>query len=75
MIEANPACYTAWQLRWECLNALNTDLEQELGSNADVVTDNPKNYQDWNHRRRCFDALGPAFGKQVRYCVSTVPTS
>ncbi len=65
VIEANPASYTAWQLRWECLRALGVSLDEELGDNADVVADNPKNYQDWNHRRKCFDALGEEWGVQV----------
>lgn len=71
VIEATPASYTAWQLRWECLCALGMSLEEELGDNADVVADNPKNYQDWNHRRKCFDVLGVDFGIQV-WSVSSV---
>jgi hypothetical protein len=31
-----------------------------------VAHENPKNYQLWNHRRRCALALGPEHAEEVR---------
>jgi hypothetical protein len=51
VVESNPANYTAWQYRRECLKALGSDLRQELRFSEATAYDNPKNYQIWFHRR------------------------
>lgn len=37
--------------RRDILRAINADLSQELAYIADIIIDNPKNYQVWHHRR------------------------
>lgn len=51
MIRYNQADYTAWQIRWQCVEALNADLQQEFAFTRSIMLDNAKNYQLWNHRR------------------------
>ena len=53
----NSAHFSVWAWRWECLLALGM-LETASGVITEsslmrrVATDNPKNYQLWNHRRK-----------------------
>jgi protein farnesyltransferase/geranylgeranyltransferase type-1 subunit alpha len=62
IVEYNAAHYSVWEWRWRCLQALG-GVEARAGEEdalmQRVATDNPKNYQLWNHRRRCALALGP----------------
>ncbi|KAJ9506428.1 hypothetical protein QJQ45_019418 [Haematococcus lacustris] len=60
IIRHNQADYSAWQLRWECLLALGSDLLQEYAFTDAIMEDNAKNYQLWNHRRKCCLVLGQA---------------
>jgi protein farnesyltransferase/geranylgeranyltransferase type-1 subunit alpha len=59
----NAAHFSVWRWRWRCLEALQR-LETEAGAAAEaalmrrVATENPKNYQLWNHRRRWALARG-----------------
>ncbi|CAG9461862.1 unnamed protein product [Pedinophyceae sp. YPF-701] len=64
-IDANAADYTAWAWRWRCLEALRSDLDQELEWLEPNMLSNPKNYQMWNHRRRVAGALCAADGPAV----------
>lgn len=53
-IESNMADYTAWQVRWECLQAAGLGeplLRREMGHLEEIGAANPKNYQIWNHRQ------------------------
>jgi len=58
VVEANPANYTAWQYRRQCLKALGSDLRKELRFSEATAYDNPKNYQIWFHRRAIVELLG-----------------
>eukprot|EP00127_Corallochytrium_limacisporum_P005175 Clim_evm15s200 gene=Clim_evmTU15s200 len=51
LIDFNPANYTAWQVRRDCLQAVQPNLTAELEYIADMASENPKNYQIWHHRR------------------------
>ena len=51
VLDSNPASYTVWQYRRECLKAVEQDLNDELDFIDDFALENPKNYQIWHHRR------------------------
>jgi len=61
-IQLNPANYTVWSLRRECLFFLGCNLAQELDWLLDVVKEKGcwKNYQVWQHRRVVVNRLGDA---------------
>ena len=53
MILINSANYSAWDLRWRCLQALpEASMAAEAGFLERMLDLNPKNYQLWNYRRR-----------------------
>uniref|UniRef100_A0A7S0R5Z1 Protein farnesyltransferase/geranylgeranyltransferase type-1 subunit alpha n=1 Tax=Chlamydomonas leiostraca TaxID=1034604 RepID=A0A7S0R5Z1_9CHLO len=58
MIHRNQADYTAWEYRWQCLNELGKDMSCEYEFTDPIMADNAKNYQLWNHRRKCMLAQG-----------------
>jgi protein farnesyltransferase/geranylgeranyltransferase type-1 subunit alpha len=64
ILQHNSAQYTVWHWRWRCLEALGgvaADLAldaEEAALMRRVATDNPKNYQLWNHRRKYAMAKG-----------------
>eukprot|EP01026_Neomeris_dumetosa_P057530 TRINITY_DN5299_c1_g1_i1.p1 TRINITY_DN5299_c1_g1~~TRINITY_DN5299_c1_g1_i1.p1 ORF type:complete len:339 (-),score=47.88 TRINITY_DN5299_c1_g1_i1:114-1130(-) len=49
--------YTLWEYRWQCLMALDDSLESEWDFCQQVLDESPKNYQLFNHRRKCFEFL------------------
>jgi len=57
ILNYNSAHFSVWAWRWECLLSL-AKLDTDEGVTAEVelmrrvATDNPKNYQLWNHRRK-----------------------
>jgi protein farnesyltransferase/geranylgeranyltransferase type-1 subunit alpha len=53
----NPANYTAWHYRRQCLKSLNSDLLAELEWCAQLAIESPKNYQLWHHRREIVTIL------------------
>ncbi|XP_052771541.1 protein farnesyltransferase/geranylgeranyltransferase type-1 subunit alpha-like [Mya arenaria] len=53
----NPANYTVWHYRRECLAAMNKDLHKELTYITNVINKHPKNYQVWHHRRVIVERL------------------
>jgi len=57
VIEGNPANYTAWHYRRECLEALGSDLWEELEFVTTAALESPKNYQIWYHRRAIVEKL------------------
>eukprot|EP01025_Chloroclados_australasicus_P065505 TRINITY_DN8925_c0_g4_i2.p1 TRINITY_DN8925_c0_g4~~TRINITY_DN8925_c0_g4_i2.p1 ORF type:complete len:269 (+),score=18.22 TRINITY_DN8925_c0_g4_i2:307-1113(+) len=57
--------YSVWQYRWECLMALNDSLDGEWELCLQVLDQSPKNYQLFNHRRKCFDYLFKPGNTQV----------
>ena len=65
VIGVNPAHYTAWEWRWRCLAALGADLATEEPFLRRCTTENAKNYQLWNYRRRLALARGVACAPQV----------
>jgi protein farnesyltransferase/geranylgeranyltransferase type-1 subunit alpha len=58
LLDINPASYTVWQYRRECLQELNKDLNDELDFLDEFAAENPKNYQIWHHRRVVSEWLG-----------------
>ncbi|GFR52576.1 hypothetical protein Agub_g15169 [Astrephomene gubernaculifera] len=61
LIRFNQADYTAWRVRWECVEALGpAALAGELDFTHAVMLESAKNYQLWNHRRLCALKLGPS---------------
>lgn len=58
LLDINPASYTVWQYRRDCLRALNADLSEELDFMDEFASENPKNYQIWHHRRAIVEMMG-----------------
>ncbi|CAH9131486.1 unnamed protein product [Cuscuta epithymum] len=54
----NPGNYTIWQFRRVVLEALGSDLHEELEFVDRIAGGNPKNYQIWHHRRWVAEKLG-----------------
>jgi protein farnesyltransferase/geranylgeranyltransferase type-1 subunit alpha len=63
LIDMNPAHYTVWLYRAQCLFALNSDLEQELEWLNETALDHQKNYQIWHHRMLIVDKLDSCEGE------------
>lgn len=51
VIEENPASYSAWFYRRQCLKEVEYDLDKELIFTTEKALETPKNYQVWYHRR------------------------
>lgn len=58
LLSINPANYTVWKYRRDCLKNLRSDLREELKYMDNFAEDNPKNYQIWYHRRAVVELLG-----------------
>jgi len=58
-LKMNPANYTAWFFRRQCLMKLRSksELKSELNFIESISGENPKNYQIWYHRRRIVEEL------------------
>ena len=63
LIDMNPAHYTVWLYRAQCLFALNSDLKQELVWLNETALDHQKNYQIWHHRMLIVGKLGGCEGE------------
>lgn len=50
IIARNPAHYTVWTFRYDCLKALDSDLGEELRYIETMAAESSKNYQLWHHR-------------------------
>lgn len=79
--EINSANYSVWQWRWMCFeslydNAANESLKngfmlKELYLIRSVATQNPKNYQLWNHRRKLAFKRGKCFaGEEMNFAAA-----
>mmetsp|Transcript_25201 Transcript_25201/g.35197 ORF Transcript_25201/g.35197 Transcript_25201/m.35197 type:complete len:321 (-) Transcript_25201:135-1097(-) len=58
VIQVNPANYTGWLFRRECLMMLKSDLKKELEFISKVAKHSSKNYQLWHHRRVIVNEIG-----------------
>lgn len=58
LIDMNPAHYTVWLYRAQCVFALNYPLEDELAWLNETALAHQKNYQIWHHRNLIVDKLG-----------------
>jgi len=58
LIDMNPAHYTVWLYRAQCLFAINADLQEELEWLNETALAHQKNYQIWHHRNLLIDKLG-----------------
>ena len=63
LIDMNPAHYTVWLYRAQCLFALNSDLREELEWLNETALAHQKNYQIWHHRHLILDKLGECEGE------------
>lgn len=63
LIDMNPAHYTVWLYRAQCLFALESDLRQELEWLNETALDHLKNYQIWHHRMLIVDKLDSSEGE------------
>jgi protein farnesyltransferase/geranylgeranyltransferase type-1 subunit alpha len=61
-LKLNPANYSIWHFRRQCLDAIITNeniaqiIQQDLQLAADLGGANPKNYQIWYHRRALLES-------------------
>jgi len=63
LIDMNPAHYTVWLYRAQCLFAVNADLKQELEWLNETTLTHQKNYQIWQHRNMIVDRLDDCEGE------------
>ena len=63
LIDMNPAHYTVWLYRAQCLFALDADLRHELDWLNETALAHQKNYQIWQHRNMVVDRLGECEGE------------
>ena len=74
VILINSANYTAWDLRWRCLQALPpAHMVREAAYLERMLDLNPKNYQLWNYRRRFALHRGAAHAPEVRLWLTCQP--
>ncbi|KAI8622599.1 hypothetical protein BC830DRAFT_1088972 [Chytriomyces sp. MP71] len=64
IIDLNPAHYTVWKVRQDCLFATGTDLRKELAYATEVGLEHHKNYQVWHHREVVVTQLAAAAAGQ-----------
>ncbi|KAJ3407252.1 hypothetical protein CcCBS67573_g01121 [Chytriomyces confervae] len=58
IIDMNPAHYTVWKVRQDCLFATEADLKAELQYASNVGFEHHKNYQVWHHREIVVTRIG-----------------
>lgn len=58
LIDMNPAHYTVWLYRAQCIFELNYPLEDELAWLNETALAHQKNYQIWHHRNLIVERLG-----------------
>ncbi|KAK4499785.1 hypothetical protein PRZ48_007971 [Zasmidium cellare] len=58
LIDMNPAHYTVWLYRAQCIFELKYPLEDELAWLNETALAHQKNYQIWHHRNTIVDKLG-----------------
>lgn len=63
LIDMNPAHYTVWLYRAQCLFALNYNLKDELEWLNAIALQHQKNYQIWHHRHTIVDRIGESEGE------------
>lgn len=74
-IEMNASDYTAWEFRWQCLEALGTEelFHNEVKYLEAIAKETSKNYQLWNHRRKLALRRGSEHAEEV--CIVHVSES
>lgn len=63
LIDMNPAHYTVWLYRAQCLFALDYNLQDELEWLNEIALAHQKNYQIWHHRNLIIDKIGSCEGE------------
>ena len=68
-LRQNPANYTVWQWRRQCLKELGLRndkdaIQRDLQLTSTLGGSNPKNYQIWYHRRALLESYDRALMKQ-----------
>lgn len=63
LIDMNPAHYTVWLYRAQCLFALDYNLKAELEWLNEIALSHQKNYQIWHHRNLIVDKIGSCEGE------------
>ncbi|ETI50366.1 hypothetical protein L917_05779 [Phytophthora nicotianae] len=71
VIDVNPANYTVWYFRRRVLEALGSDLREELQFTADMAIQHPKNYQIWHHRREICTMLHDG-SEEKEFCAMAI---
>ena len=63
LIDMNPAHYTVWLYRAQCLFALDSYLRDELDWLNETALQHLKNYQIWHHRMLIVDRMDTCQGE------------
>lgn len=63
LIDMNPAHYTVWLYRAQCLFAIDRNLKEELEWLNETALTHQKNYQIWHHRNLIVDKLNACEGE------------
>ena len=63
LIDLNPAHYTVWLYRAQCLFHTDADLKKELEWLNETALAHQKNYQIWHHRNLIVDKLNSCEGE------------
>ncbi|XP_955405.1 protein farnesyltransferase alpha subunit, putative [Theileria annulata] len=74
IIKYNPADYTSWYYRNECLKALDVDLNDELNFTRKITMESIKAFQPWNHRRNICTLANSGFN-EIEYVKLEISTS
>lgn len=71
LIDMNPAHYTVWLYRAQCVFAIDADLKEELEWLNETALAHQKNYQIWHHRFLLLSKIGERGGEDVDEIVTS----